>query len=230
MVIKLSERAKTEAYTDSNVELLRTLVWLPMLPPTMPGGIRSWLMESHSMTKRFKKYAKNISITLLSEGMVNEEVILPDERYLLDQALNYRQNTFTTNHIFTKKKRETSRDAEGKTPHKNVASVLTQTAYWLREIILSGDGMPWLTARTLIPRSTLECHQSQICSLGTRPLGHYLFSSESKLTRDFIQVGFDRTSSTRELWGRRSCLRLSDKPLLITELFLPDSPAYIEQN
>ncbi|PLK74975.1 chorismate lyase, partial [Klebsiella pneumoniae] len=28
------------------------------------------------------------------------------------------------------------------------------------------------------------------------------------------------------LWGRRSRLRLSGKPLLLTELFLPASPLY----
>ncbi|HAK8374880.1 TPA: chorismate lyase, partial [Salmonella enterica] len=52
------------------------------------------------------------------------------------------------------------------------------------------------------------------------PLGRYLFTS-STLTRDFIEIGRDAT-----LWGRRSRLRLSGKPLLLTELFLPASPLY----
>ncbi|EHP6135192.1 chorismate lyase, partial [Escherichia coli] len=38
---------------------------------------------------------------------------------------------------------------------------------------------------------------------------------------DFIEIGRDAG-----LWGRRSRLRLSSKPLLLTELFLPASPLY----
>lgn len=52
------------------------------------------------------------------------------------------------------------------------------------------------------------------------PLGRYLFTS-STLTRDFIEIGRDAA-----LWGRRSRLRLSGKPLMLTELFLPASPLY----
>jgi len=59
--------------------------------------------------------------------------------------------------------------------------------------------------------------------LGTTPLGRYLFTS-STLTRDFIQPG-----RSEALWGRRSLLRLSGKPLLLTELFLPASPLYGEE-
>lgn len=50
-------------------------------------------------------------------------------------------------------------------------------------------------------------------TLGTVPLGRYLFKA-AELTRDFIQVG-----EQGELWARRSHLRLSGKPLLLTELF-----------
>lgn len=90
--------------------------------------------------------------------------------------------------------------------------------FWLREIELCGDQTPWLVARTLVPESTLVGPEQKLQQLGTVPLGRYLFSS-STLTRDFIDVGL-----SGNLWGRRSRLRLSDKPLLLTELFLPASP------
>ena len=61
---------------------------------------------------------------------------------------------------------------------------------------------------------------SELPLLGKTPLGRYLFTS-SELTRDFIEIGRDA-----ELWGRRSRLRLSGKPLILTELFLPASPLY----
>ncbi len=95
--------------------------------------------------------------------------------------------------------------------------------YWLREIILCGDDEPWLLGRTVVPESTLEGPELALQRLGSTPLGRYLFSSTS-LTRDYIQIG-----RSEALWGRRSRLRLSGKPLLLTELFLPNSPLYKEE-
>lgn len=95
-----------------------------------------------------------------------------------------------------------------------------ESRYWLREILLCGDGVPWLAGRTIVPESTLIGPEQMLQQLGTRPLGRYLFSSSS-LTRDFIEPG-----QHTELWGRRSRLRLSGKPLLLTELFLPPAPLY----
>ncbi|KFC05370.1 chorismate--pyruvate lyase [Trabulsiella guamensis ATCC 49490] len=92
--------------------------------------------------------------------------------------------------------------------------------YWLREILLCADGEPWLAGRTVVPESTLTGPELALQQLGTVPLGRYLFTSSS-LTRDFIEIG-----RYAELWGRRSRLRLSGKPLLLTELFLPASPLY----
>ncbi|MEN0616195.1 chorismate lyase [Klebsiella indica] len=92
--------------------------------------------------------------------------------------------------------------------------------YWLREIILCANDTPWLAGRTLVPESTLSGPEMALQQLGQTPLGRYLFTS-STLTRDFIEIG-----RHAGLWGRRSRLRLSGKPLLLTELFLPASPLY----
>ncbi|MDR0807263.1 MAG: chorismate lyase [Enterobacteriaceae bacterium] len=89
--------------------------------------------------------------------------------------------------------------------------------YWIREIFLFGDTIPWIWARTIVPERTLN---EQLLTLGDVPLGRYLFS-HCALTRDYIQV-----SLCDGLWGRRSRLRLSGNPLLLTEIFLPASPLY----
>ncbi|WP_375671082.1 chorismate lyase [Bartonella sp. SD1336NMGDW] len=94
--------------------------------------------------------------------------------------------------------------------------------YWLREIILMGDNKPWLLGRTVIPQETL-LHNQALMHLGTVPLGHYLFNHD-QLTRDYIHIGQQDV-----LWARRSRLRLTGKPLLLTELFLTDSPLYPDQ-
>lgn len=92
--------------------------------------------------------------------------------------------------------------------------------YWLREVIMFGDNIPWLLGRTLIPQETLTGEDQQLVDLGAVPLGRYLFSHDN-LSRDYIQIGQQNSR-----WIRRSLLRLSEKPLLLTELFLPESPAY----
>ena len=113
---------------------------------------------------------------------------------------------------------------EGFVTSADIASELPllpkEERYWLREILLCADGEPWLAGRTVVPESTLSGPELALQRLGNTPLGRYLFTS-SELTRDFIEIGRDA-----ELWGRRSRLRLSGKPLILTELFLPASPLY----
>ena len=113
---------------------------------------------------------------------------------------------------------------EGFVGQQDVALELSQLpqepCYWLREILLCADGEPWLAGRTVVPESTLSGPELALQKLGKTPLGRYLFTS-STLSRDFIEIGRDA-----ELWGRRSRLRLSGKPLMLTELFLPASPLY----
>ena len=113
---------------------------------------------------------------------------------------------------------------EGFVSADEIASELSllpkENRYWLREILLCADGEPWLAGRTVVPESTLSGPELALQRLGKTPLGRYLFAS-SELTRDFIEIG-----SEADLWGRRSRLRLSGKPLILTELFLPASPLY----
>ncbi|ACR67465.1 chorismate lyase [Edwardsiella ictaluri] len=92
--------------------------------------------------------------------------------------------------------------------------------YWLREVILLGDGIPWLFGRTLTPSSTLEGEGEALRRLGSTPLGRYLFSGVA-LERESLRVG-----CLGLLWARRSRLRVAGQPLLLTELFLADAPIY----
>ncbi|MDX5628391.1 MULTISPECIES: chorismate lyase [unclassified Brenneria] len=93
--------------------------------------------------------------------------------------------------------------------------------YWLREVVLYGDGRPWLFGRTLIPRQTLAGAGIDLTKVGNVPLGRYLFQHDA-LTRDYIHTGL-----CEGLWARRSRLRLFGHPLLLTELFLPEAPLYL---
>lgn len=92
--------------------------------------------------------------------------------------------------------------------------------YWLREVILYGDNEPWLFGRTVVPESTLGEKGNLLTTIGSTPLGRYLFNGQ-QIGRDFIQV-----SLQNDCWARRSRLRLSGSPLLLTEVFLPAAPVY----
>ncbi|QBH97884.1 chorismate lyase [Limnobaculum zhutongyuii] len=103
---------------------------------------------------------------------------------------------------------------------KEQSELPTDKRYWIREVFLFGDTIPWIWARTVVPEKTLSGPEQQLIELGDTPLGRYLFS-QAALERDYIQVSLQDS-----LWGRRSRLRLSGKPLLLTEIFLPSSPLY----
>lgn len=91
---------------------------------------------------------------------------------------------------------------------------------WLREVVLYGNGQPWLSARTVMLEQSLDGEAQRVMTLGDMPLGRWLFRQQAPV-RDFIQFG-----QIGELWARRSRLNPAGQPLLLTELFLPDSPLY----
>ncbi|KFF67075.1 chorismate--pyruvate lyase [Pectobacterium brasiliense] len=95
--------------------------------------------------------------------------------------------------------------------------------YWLREVVLYGDDRPWLFGRTIVPQQTLDGTDSALTKIGNQPLGRYLFGQKA-LTRDYIHTG-----CSEGLWARRSRLCVSGYPLLLTELFLPESPIYFSR-
>ncbi len=103
----------------------------------------------------------------------------------------------------------------------------------VREVQLLCDERPWVFARTIIPVSTLSGQHRRLARLGSRPLGAVLFADPS-MRRGAVQIAaitarhgmFER--ATRDLkqrpaqiWGRRSVFRVADKPLLVSEIFLP---------
>lgn len=112
----------------------------------------------------------------------------------------------------------------------------------IREVRLIGCGQPWVHARSLIPATTLTGRHRKLAHLGTRPLGEVLFKDLS-MRRGAIEtarlalgvdVDSDRILQPQSYstvavqptqgWGRRSVFRLDDKPLLVSEIFLPLLP------
>ncbi len=97
----------------------------------------------------------------------------------------------------------------------------------LRKVILQGDGHSWVVGRTLIPQSSIDGQPHDLQQQGEVPLGVTVFSAE-KVKRDALQVGWVETSDGR-LLARRSRLWMNDKPMLVAELFLSNSPVYLRE-
>jgi chorismate--pyruvate lyase len=97
----------------------------------------------------------------------------------------------------------------------------------IREVILYGQQTPWIYARTIIPLTTLQGSLRRLHYLGNKPLGEQLFRDPS-MRREPMEIAsltpqqLPRTLAlSSPVWGRRSVFRLSDKPLLVSEVFLP---------
>ena len=102
--------------------------------------------------------------------------------------------------------------------------VVAEHEFWSRKVALKGAGFDWVFAHTLIPQHALRGELADILSLGTTPLGEWLFA-QAALKRSPIELC--RIGSNT--WGRRSWFYLASKPVLVVEYFLPsllgDSPS-----
>jgi chorismate lyase len=94
-------------------------------------------------------------------------------------------------------------------------SRLVKQLMWSRQVVLKGNGTPWVAAHSLIPTSSLRGSLRQLSKLQSRPLGAFLFRHPS-LVRDKLEI-----ARVGDGWGRRSVFYLYDKPLLVAEFFLP---------
>ena len=104
---------------------------------------------------------------------------------------------------------------------------------FIREVELICQGKPWVFARTVIPVHTLKGETNQLTALGTKPLGAALFSSPRVRRGPITAKHIDSTTLMQStplthgyLWGRHSVFFVAKRPLLVNEVFLPESPLY----
>lgn len=117
----------------------------------------------------------------------------------------------------------------------------------VREVVLYGQEIPLVYARTIMPLSTLKGPLRRLYYLGNRPLGGALFADPS-MRRGELEVApigqnylpnrtlnsFSKNLNSshqpissqhnpyHHCWGRRSLFFLKNKPLLVCEIFLPN--------
>lgn len=103
----------------------------------------------------------------------------------------------------------------------------------VRQVQMSGNGVPWVFARTVIPARSLCGPQRRLARLGSKPLGAVLFTDKS-MRRGELELAVlvpgqhlfdlavrDLPETPDRIWGRRSLFWLGNRPLLVCEIFLP---------
>lgn len=99
-----------------------------------------------------------------------------------------------------------------------------------RAVLLCDGNEPLVFAYSLLPEAALHGRYQELRELGSRPLGHWIFSepvlkrqtmlfAELPLTADLFKALTPQISSS--LLGRKTLFTGADKPFLVSEFFLP---------
>lgn len=104
----------------------------------------------------------------------------------------------------------------------------------IREVLLECDDRPLIFAHSVIPQAGLDGPWRDLSSLGNRPLGAALFSDPAvvrhplQFRRLDVRHELFRAATRhlpdgpRHLWARRSLFSRQGRPILVTEVFLPE--------
>lgn len=115
------------------------------------------------------------------------------------------------------------------------------TEGWVREVFLCGHQQPWVYARSVAGKDSLQAHGFDLTSLGTRSLGELLFSDRAFARGEFEMCRLPASawpsalltsgnSTNQSLWARRSCFARDSLKILVAEAFLPAFWDRIKQN
>lgn len=99
----------------------------------------------------------------------------------------------------------------------------------VREVALLCHNQPWVFARSVIPASSVTGHLRRLRKFSDSSLGELLFRDISMRRQPFELTCIDGQSEQlpanlrqqQTLWGRRCRFELADKPIMVSEIFLP---------
>ena len=89
----------------------------------------------------------------------------------------------------------------------------------IREVMLYGNSVPIVFARSIIPKLVSTKGYPGLGSIGSKPLGDLIFESDLfiKTYREFAEFQND---GDKIMWGRRTQYQVKGYPLSIMEVFL----------
>ena len=169
-------------------------------------------------------FFKNIAPRCLQNWLMNRES--------LTHALICACTAQSSNNFAVKVFKE---DWQKPTPNESIALGLKPNSLaFVRQVHLFCGSQAWVYARTVVPDATLHGELQKLTHLGTQPLGAILFANKH-IRRGTIEIAkitnqhklhktalmFSQQKSDA-IWGRRSLFRIADKPLMVSEIFLPD--------
>lgn len=105
--------------------------------------------------------------------------------------------------------------------------VAPDTVAWVREVFLCGHNTPWVFARSVATKQSLEQSGFPLEQLGTRPLGEVLALHEA-FVRGKMHISrypaawLPDSCIAQANWARRSCFSKDALQVLVCEVFLPD--------
>lgn len=172
------------------------LNWQPyqqMLMTSMPQAVRERLLDQSSTTCYLQNTGKkNVQVEVLNSGWLYAK---PDEAERL--------------------------------------GIYTCEKAWVREVYVRCDSEVYVYAWSVFPESTLTGKYKGLQRLGSKSLVNLLFN-DPDIRRTGLEIAqiapvhplyhkatWQLPTKPEQLWARRYCFMLKDKPLLINEVFLP---------
>jgi len=167
--------------------------WLPIqqMPAEIAGNLQLWIAMQTSLTEQLRKLGA-FQVKVLQEYWGNA--------------------TTAENHAL---------------------SIPDSEKSWQRDVVLLLNGVPVIVAHSLIPLSMVEDPTLELKQLGTRSLGEIIFTElhgarelleYANLTAEhylFILAKPFIEKQNKNLYARRSIIKVKQHQLLINEVFLP---------
>ncbi|MGH1484696.1 MAG: chorismate--pyruvate lyase family protein [Cellvibrionaceae bacterium] len=172
---------------------------------------------------------KHLSAWLLDQGSLTQKLVERSQGRLRVKVLQQRIQAARLSEYKALAQPVHSKRSSAKPTSKPIAF---NTRRWavVREVVLYGNDVPWVYARTIIPLLTLKGSLRRLHYLGNKPLGGALFADPSMrrqglelaeiTTQDLPPNAQSLHASKGSIWGRRSLFFLKNKPLLVCEVFL----------
>ena len=162
----------------------------------LPAAAAAWLLHQGSLTEKLRGRCGSLKVRIVRQGWFS--------------------GSLKTNEAsFCAAKTDTAGLPGLETAKAGGVAAAASERVWLREVMLFGDGVPWVFAQTLLPESGARGAAAGLTELGDEPIGPWLFARRTR--RQSLQWRRDEGG----LYARRSMLLLEGSPLQISELFLP---------
>lgn len=180
----------------------------PTSLPVPNAYLNDWLLHTGSLTERLQSMCRQFELKVIGQHTITPHA---SELAWLPTATNAGNTALNRNN--------------------QAVQDINKKNWDVREVILFGDGQPWVFARSVIPRALAN---QEFAELNNQPLGKLLFNDD-RFQRSQFQLcqltswpltNSLTNSSDESLWGRRSRFHFAGLDMIVAEVFLPDSPAY----